>query len=298
MRNLVDSWQSPLFRRACLEAALVGALAGVVGVHVLLRRLPFFVVAMSHATFPGVVIASVLGFSLFAGGTAFGLVVVAAVLAIGTSRALDNASAIGVVLAGSFALGVLILSARPGSSADLSALHVGSVLTVTAADIVTTIVVAVGVLLVLAALHKELVLEAFDRTGATALGYRAWMLDAAVMVAVTVTMVTAIPAVGTLLAVALLTVPALTARLWVERIAPAMAVAAFVGALSGVAGLCAAALWNLAAGGAIALTTGVCFLVSLGLTSIPGRRSRRLGGENRWGGAAVLVLDTEKGRAQ
>jgi manganese/iron transport system permease protein len=269
MRNLVESFQSPIFRRAVLEAVLIGAIAGVVGVHVVLRRLPFFVVAMSHATFPGVVIASVVGFSLFLGGTMFGFVVVAAILVLGANRVLDESSAIGVVLAGSFALGVLILSARPASSRDLSAFLVGSVLTVTRSDIVTTLVVGAGVLLVLGLLHKELVLGAFDPTHAGALGYRTWLLDASVLAGVTVTMVTAVPAVGTLLAVALLTVPGLTARLWSDRIGPTMIIAALVGALSGVIGLCAAAIWSIAAGGAIALATGACFLVSFMVTSWP-----------------------------
>ncbi|MEO5725019.1 MAG: metal ABC transporter permease, partial [Ilumatobacteraceae bacterium] len=131
MNHLVDSLQSPLFRKALLEALITGLVSGVVGVHVILRRLPFFVTAMSHATFPGVVIASMLGISLFLGGTVFGLVVVAAVLLGGGGRVLDDASVIGVVLAGSFALGMLILSTRPGSSKDLAAFLVGSVLTVT-----------------------------------------------------------------------------------------------------------------------------------------------------------------------
>jgi ABC-type Mn2+/Zn2+ transport system permease subunit len=272
MRNLVDSFQSPIFRRAVLEAVLIGALAGVVGVHVVLRRLPFFVVAMSHATFPGVVIASALGFSLFVGGTTFGFLVVVAMLVLGANRVLDDSSAVGVVLAGSFALGVLILSARPGSSRDLSEFLVGSVLTVTPRDVATTVVVGAVVLLVLGLLHKELVLGAFDTTHASALGYRTWLLDASVLAAVTVTMVTAIPAVGTLLAVALLTVPGLTARLWSDRIGPTMIVAAGVGALSGVIGLSAAAIWSIAAGGAIALATGACFLVSLTVTSFAPRR--------------------------
>src|SRR5207248_1915986 len=80
MTTVLHSLGRPYFQRALLEAVLVGALGGVVGVHVLLRRLPFFVVAMSHATFPGVVLASVVGVSLFLGGTAFGLVVVALVV--------------------------------------------------------------------------------------------------------------------------------------------------------------------------------------------------------------------------
>lgn len=278
MSRLVDSFQSPLFRRAMLEAICVGLFAGVVGVHVIMRRLPFFVTAMSHATFPGVVLASTAGVSLFVGGTTFGLVVVAAVLLLGAGRVLDNTAVIAVVLAGSFALGMMILSTRASSSKDLSAFLVGSVLTVTTADIATTIGVGAAVLVLLAVLHKELVFGAFDRDGAGALGYRTAVLDAIALTAITVTLVAAIPAVGTLLAVALLTVPALTARLWTDRLGTSMVVAALVGAASGALGLCAAAIWNVAAGGAIALTTGACFAVSLAATSL-GRRPVRV---RRW----------------
>jgi len=260
---LVDSLGSPFFQRALLESVLVGAVTGVVGVHVLLRRLPFFVVAMSHATFPGVVLASVAGVSLFVGGWAFGLLVALLVAALGANRALDETSAVGVVLAGSFALGVLVISARPDASRDLSAFLVGSVLTVTRADIVTTAVTGGVLLVVLGALHKELVLGAFDPGGAAAAGYRTGMLDALVLVVVTFALVTAVPAVGTLLAVALLTVPALTARLWAERVGPTMALAAATGAASGVVGLCLSSVLDIAAGGAIALTCTAALGASL-----------------------------------
>ncbi len=291
MSNLVDSFGSPLFRRALLEAVLVGLLAGVVGVHVILRRLPFFVTAMSHATFPGVVLASILGFSVFLGGAAFGLVVVAAVLVLGMKRALDDTAVIAVVLAGSFALGMLIMSTRASASKDISALLVGSVLTVTRGDVLTTMVVGVVVLAVLGVLHKELTFGAFDRAGAAAVGYPTGMLDAVLLVAVTVTLVASVPAVGTLLAIALLTVPALTARLWTDRLGPMMVLAAALGALSGFVGLCAAALWSIAAGGAIALTAGALFVTSLGVALVrDGRvvnpRSRRTGRPDPVGGVA------------
>ena len=262
MSDLVDSFASPFFRRALVEAVLVGIVAGVVGVHVMLRRLPFFVVAMSHATFPGVVLASVAGFSLFLGGSGFGLLVVAAVVALGASKVLDDATVIGVVLAGSFALGIMVASARPSSSRDVSAFLVGSVLTVTAADVVTTAVSGVVLLAVLAALHKELVLGAFDPQAAAAAGYRTAMLDLCILAVVTVALVTAVPAVGTLLAVALLTVPALAARLWADRVVTAIVVAAVIGAGSGVLGLCLSAVFGIAAGGAIALSASAAFVLS------------------------------------
>jgi ABC-type Mn2+/Zn2+ transport system permease subunit len=98
------------------------------------------------------------------------------------------------------------------------------------------------------------VLAAFDPVAASAAGFRTARLDAVVLLAVTFALVTAVRAVGTLLAVALLTVPALAARLWTDRVAPAMAVAAAIGAGSGVIGLCVSAVLDIAAGGAIALT--------------------------------------------
>jgi ABC-type Mn2+/Zn2+ transport system permease subunit len=268
MRVLWDSLQSTTFRWAMVEAVLVGAIGGVVGVHVLLRRLPFFVVAMSHAMFPGVVIASLIGFSLLLGGAAFGLVVVGAVAMIGATRALDQSSAIGIVLAGAFAVGVVILTAQPGSSRDLSAFLVGSILTVTPGDVLATVLGGGVVLLALGALHKELVASAFDPTGAAALGYPVGRFDILVMAAVTVVMATMVPATGTLLSVAMLTVPALTARLWAERIGSTMAIAAGVGAASGLLGLAASTVWRVAAGGAIALVAAGIFGVSLVLHTL------------------------------
>ena len=275
MRAVIDGLGSPFFQRAAIEAVLIGALCGVVGVHVLLRRLPFFVVAVSHATFPGVVIASVLGLSIIAGGIGFGLLVVLAIAALGSVRALDESSVVGVVLAGSFAIGVLVLSSRASASRDLSAFLVGQILTVTPADIATTVVVGAILLAVLAALHKELIHGAFDPAGLGALGYSTRTLDLVMLVTVTVALVTSVPAVGTLLSVALLTVPALAARQWVERVAPMMVLAAAIGAGSGLLGLCLSAAFDIAAGGAIALSASAVFLLSVTVRSTWSPLARR-----------------------
>jgi manganese/iron transport system permease protein len=269
MDAIVDNLGRPYFQRALLEAVLVGVLAGVVGVHVVLRRLQFFVVAMSHATFPGVVLASIAGISLFVGGTAFGLVVVALIVSLGALRAIDNTSVIGVVLGGAFAVGVLVLSARPSASKELSAFLVGSILTVDRADLLTTLLVGAAVAVVLVVFHKELVFAAFDRGGAAAAGYRVAALDTLILVVVTIAIVVAVPAVGTLLALAMLTVPALTARLWADRVGPTMLVAALLGAASGVVGLLLSAAWSIAAGGAIALTAAAFFALSVAVRAVP-----------------------------
>lgn len=264
MSAFIDSLHSPLFRQALAEAVLIGVIAGVVGVHVALRRMSFFVVALSHGTFPGVVAASLIGVSLFVGGLAAAALMIIAVVVVGRSRAVDESSAIGVVLAGAFALGVLMLSAQPGQSRDLSAFLVGQVLGVTTADLVRTAVVGVGLLAPLTLLRKELIGAAFDPVGFGALGFSTLSLDVVAMVAIAVALVTAIPAVGTILAVALLTVPALAARQCTDRIGLLAPLAGAIGGLSAVTGLMASASFGIAAGAAIALATvfafALCFL--------------------------------------
>lgn len=274
MSGVLDTIGTGFFQRGLIEVVLVGALAGLVGAHVLVRRLPFFVVTMSHATFPGVVVAGALGVSLVLGGLVAGLVVVGLLLWLGRERAVGDTTVTGVLLAGAFALGVVLASARTSGSRDLAAYLVGSVLTVTPADVVLTAGLGALVVVVLVLSHKELLFGAFDPVAAAAQGYRLVLLDAVAMVVVLVTMVITIPAVGTLLAVALLVVPALTARQWTDRLASAMLLGALLGALAGVVGMLISAAWPVAAGAAVALASGAGFVVSVAVQAVR-RRPRR-----------------------
>lgn len=261
--RFVDQLASPLFRRALVEACLVGALCGVVGVHVLLRKLPFFTLALSHATLPGVVLASTLGLSLYAGGLAGAAALVLAVAVVGSARRLNAATATGVALSGAFAGGVLLQSARPSASQELTAFLVGDVLTVSAGDLLVTAAVGVTVIAVLAALHKDLVFTVFDPTGAAAAGYPLTRVELVVLAVIGLTVVTSIPAVGTILVVALLVTVPLAARQWFDRIGPAMALAALLGATAGASGLAASAQWDIAAGAAIVLAATALLALSL-----------------------------------
>jgi ABC-type Mn2+/Zn2+ transport system permease subunit len=273
--ELLGTFSDGFARRALLEAVMVGGLCGVVGVHVLLRRLPFFTMALGHATFPGVVLAALLGVNLFLGATLFGAVVVLVVALLGARERVDETSAIGVTLSGAFALGVLLLSAQAGFSRDLAAFLVGSIVTVQHGDLVTTAVAGAAVLGVLAVLHKELVFGAFDRGGLAALGYPVLALDVTLLLLVEVTLVTSIPAVGTILAVALIVAPAAAARLWTERLGATMAVAAAIGVASGVVGLAISQHWRVAAGATIVLVAATLFTVSLLVAPRHGLLARR-----------------------
>jgi manganese/iron transport system permease protein len=267
VRHLLDLYETGVMRRALLEAVLVGALCGFVGAHVVLRKLPFFTVTVAHATFPGIVIATIIGISELTGGLLFALAVVLAIYATGADRRLDNSAVIGVALAGSFGIGAMLQSTQDGFTKDLAAVLVGSILTVQRDDIVVTILVAIAVVAVLAAMHKELVLRAFDVAGSDALGYSRF-LDLALLLVVAATVVTAVPLVGTMLSVALLAVPAMSARLVTRRVGTMMVAGAAYGAASGVIGLTASAEWDISAGAAIALTTAALFAVTWIVTTV------------------------------
>jgi ABC-type Mn2+/Zn2+ transport system permease subunit len=263
----------PYLVRALAEVLLAGLLGGAVGVHVLLRRLSFFTMALTHATFPGVVLAGILGLSLVLGGALFGAVVVVLLVVLTGSDRADDTSVTGVLLAGGLALGVLLLSARSGFSRDLSGYLVGSVVTVQTSDVVATAGAGVIVLLVLLAAGRPLVFLAFDRAAAEAAGYRVRVLDVVLLLLVEIAVVTSVPAVGTLQAVALLVAPAATARLWVARIGPMTLLSMALGAGSGVGGVLLSRAIDVAAGGAIVLVLAALFLASF--VFAPGGPARR-----------------------
>jgi manganese/iron transport system permease protein len=273
----VSLLQDGYARRALIEALLVGALCGLVGVHVVLRRLSFFTMAMTHATFPGVVLAALVGVDLLLGSGLFGVLVVLGVSWLTTRPRSDSAAAVGVVLSAGFALGVALLSAQAGFTRDLSAYLVGSIVTVQTSDLVKTALVLAAVALTLVLVGKELVFGAFDRGGMVAAGYPAGRLDLLLLLVVELTVVTSVPAVGTIQAVALIVAPAAAARLWCDRIGPTTVLAVLLGMASGVIGLAVSQAYEVAAGAAIVLAACGFFVLSVVVAPAVRRRPVPLG---------------------
>jgi manganese/iron transport system permease protein len=277
MSFLLDSFQVPFMQRALVAVLLIGVLAGATGVLVILRRLAFLADALTHTVFPGIVIAFLTGHSLLLGALAFGLLSALLLTGLTTRRGVGQDAALAILLTSFFALGVALVSRSHSYTADLAALLFGRVLSIEAADLVQMGVVAGVVLLTLAALRKELLLRAFDPEGSAALGYRTAVLDLILNLAVALVVVTAVKAVGTVLVIAMLVVPAATARLVSDRVGPMTAVSVALGALAGWLGLAssyqASAEWDLRlAAGATVVVVLVCFfLVALGAAALARR---------------------------
>jgi manganese/iron transport system permease protein len=259
----IMSWLDSYVDRAVVELVVVGTLAAIIGVQVVLRRLAFFTMAMTHASFPGVVLAALVGVNLYLGGATAGLLVCLAVTYAARRRGQDVATVTGVVLATGFALGAAVLSTQPGFSRDLSAYMVGSVLTVDRSDLTTAIATGLAVAVTLAALRKELTLAAFDRQTARAVGYPILALDLLVLVCIEAAVITAMPAVGAILAVSLIVAPAAAARLWTDRLPVMHAVAIGIAVGCCLTGLALSQRYNVATGATITVLATVAFGGSL-----------------------------------
>ena len=236
-RLLLDPFEAAFMARALLEVLLLGVVGGVVGVHVLLRRLAFLGEALQHTVFPGIAIAFVTGQSLLLGALVAALVTIVLLVVLARRPRVDPDAALAVLIAGAFALGVVIVSHRPGFQHDLTALLFGRILAVDTRQLIETALVTLVCVTVVVALHKELVLLAFDPAGASALGYRTGWLDLALNVVVALVVVAAVRALGTVLVIAFLVTPAAGARLVCRRVVSMMAVAVAVALVCGWVGL-------------------------------------------------------------
>ena len=223
--------------RALVEVLLLGLVGGVVGVHVLLRRLAFLSEALQHTVFPGIAIAFVTGQSLLVGALVAAVATIVLLGLLARRPRVDPDAALAVLIAGAFALGVVLVSHRRGFQRDLTSLLFGRILAVDTRQLIETAIVTVVCVTVVAALHKELVLLAFDPGGAASLGYRTGWLDLALNLVVALVVVAAVRALGTVLVVAFLVTPAAAARLVCRRVMLMMAVAVVLALVCGWVGL-------------------------------------------------------------
>lgn len=267
---------SPTLITVALAAAMIGALAGVLGSFLVLRGQSLLGDVIAHAALPGVV----AGF-LISGGRGFGAVLAGALIAgalAGLSvQALRGAgvkpdAALGTVLSLFFALGVVLLTlaqGRPGS-AGLTVFLFGQAASVLRADLLPMALVGGAVLLTLALLWKEFQLVAFDPEAARAQGLPVRRLEVLLTLLTAVTIVLGLALAGVVLMVAMLIAPAAAARQWVRSLGAMVLLAAAFGALAGSGGALVSALGQGVATGPVMVLAAVA-LTALSLAFAPER---------------------------
>ena len=273
----IDFLLSPLaydfFVRALVASALVGVACAVIGSFVVLKGMSFIGDAVSHAAFPGIVIAYMLGLPIILGGAAASIVTALGIGALTRRSGLRSDSIIGVLFAGMFALGVALFSSIPNYVGDLFHFLFGDVLGISVADLLALSLLVLILLAVVRILWKELLFATFDPLGAGAAGLPVRRLDDLLLILIAVTIVISLQAVGIVLVVAMITTPAATAQMLVQRFGKMISTAALIGVTSAVAGLYLSYAFDLASGAAIVLVETALFLLVLLVTSLRGRRA-------------------------
>jgi len=270
LAGLSEPFAYPFMVRGLWASLIVGIVVPLLGTYVVLRGMAFFGDAMAHIVLPGVVIAFILGWPLTVGALVAGVLAALLIGAIGRRRRLREDTAIGVVFAGAFALGVALLSLQRSYAVDLAHILFGNLLGVSEADIRLMAILSVIVLLTIGALYKEFLVLSFDPTLAATLRLPVFLLQNALLVLMALVIVVSLQTVGVALILAMLVTPGATAYLLTRRLPSMMAVASFLGAASAICGLYLSYYLNVASGPAIVLVETALFAIVFALA--PRRR--------------------------
>ena len=267
MSWLIDPFADFAFmQRALLGCLAISLGATPVGVFLLLRRMSLTGDAMAHAILPGAAVGYlVAGLNLGAmtlGGVMAGLVVAVLTGAVARFTALREDASLAAFYLISLALGVLLVSLK-GSNVDLMHVLCGTVLALDDAALTILCAITTVTLVTLALVFRPLVLECADPRFLASVSRWSGPVHFLFLGLVVLNLVAGFQALGTLMAVGIMILPAAAARFWATSIGGMLVVAAGIAAVSSVAGLLASYHAGLPSGPAIILSVGTLYLASL-----------------------------------
>jgi manganese/iron transport system permease protein len=268
MSFLLAPLQYEFMQRGMMAAVLVGIVCAVVGTYVVLRGMAFFGDALAHTILPGIA----LGYLITGGAReplfwwALGTAIVAAlgIGAISKNAEIKEDTAIGIIFAGMFALGIALISTVRSYAVDLSHFLFGDVLSVSVQSLWLILIFGGLILLVIFAFYKEFLTLSFDPILAATLRLPVGLLNNLLLSLIAVTVAVSLQTVGVALMVAMLVTPAATAYLLTQRLPRMMGLAAIFASFAGIIGLYLSYYLSIASGAAIVLTATFFFIVAFG----------------------------------
>lgn len=271
MDGLVDIFIAPLrygfMLRGLAASIMVGIVCATVGTYVVLRGMAFFGDALAHAILPGVAVGYLVSGSargpLFWWALGTAILTALGIGAVGKEARIKEDTAIGIIFAAMFALGIALISRTQSYAVDLAHFLFGDVLGVSAGDLALTAGFGGLVILIIVALYKEFLVISFDPILAATLRLPSALLHYLLLTLIAVTIVVSLQTVGIALMVAMLITPAATAYLLTRRLPLMMALAACLGAASGVVGLYLSYYAGIASGAAIVLVCSAFFALAV-----------------------------------
>ena len=268
--NLIDLIFTPLqysfMVRGITAAVLTGIVCAVVGVYVVIRGMAFFGDALAHSILPGVAVGYLVTGGarepLFWWGTGTAVIVSLAIGAISKGAKIKQDTAIGIIFAGMFALGIAIISTMKSYTVDLTHFLFGDVLGISGNQLTIIAIFSFLIILLVIAFYKEFLVLTFDPILATTLRIPVRLFEYLQLVLIALAISVSFQAVGVALMVAMLVTPAAAAYLLTKRLPIMMILAATIASISGVVGLYLSYYVNVASGPAIVLVATLIFVLA------------------------------------
>lgn len=269
---MLDPFAYEFFARGMLAATLVGALCGLVGVYVVLRRMSYIGHGLSHAIFGGAVVSFVLSFNFYLGASLWGFL--SALIINLTTRhrpTIGADAAIGIVTTASFAVGVALVSRYRGFTRSFDAALFGNVLGVGEGDLLAIGVVAVLTAVAVTVVYRQLLFMTFDPEVAGFFGVSGGWIDAIFAMILAATVVVSMQILGVTMIAAAIVVPPSVARLLTDSFHRMVAISVGVGAVSGLGGIYLSWYADVSSGATVVLFSTALFVLALAYSSWRGR---------------------------
>ncbi|GAA1211943.1 zinc ABC transporter permease AztB [Prauserella alba] len=273
MEWLIAPFEVSFVQRAMWGGILVSAICALAGTWVVVRGMAFLGEAMAHGMLPGVAVASLTGGNLMLGGALSAVAMACGVTVLGRSRRFTQDTAIGLLFVAMLAAGVIIVSQADSFAVDLTSILFGDVLAVRSQDLLQLVAALALAVVVCAGGHRAFVALSVDRRTATTLGLRPRLAHGALLLLLTLAIVSSLHVVGTLLVVGLLVAPPAAAMFWADRIPLVMLGAVLLGSAATIIGLLVSWHAGTAAGATIALVAVALFGLSASFSRMRPRRS-------------------------
>ena len=273
---LFGPFQYSFMVRALVVSVLVGVMCPILGAYVITRGRAFMGDALAHSVLPAMVVAFLLGISPFLAAVPAGIVIALLMGSLSRRTGISEDTSIGILFAGLFALGLVMLSKATHVTVNIEDLLLGQVLGVSEADVFVSLALTAVVLVGIYAFHRQLVYTTFDPVGAAVSGIRTAFVEYVLLALLALVIVIGIQAAGIVLVMAMLITPAAAGYLLARRFVGVMVSGALIGAVSAVSGLYLSFHADLPSGPAMALVATVIF----GAAALLGRRWRRGRGED------------------
>ena len=260
---IVGPFQYNFMVRALVVSVLVGFLLPVIGAYIITRGRAFMSDALAHSIVAPVAVASLLGFTSYVTAVPGGIAIALLIGYLTRHTGISDDTSIGVVFAGMFALGLIILAisvdVNPSRAINIEDLLLGQVLGVTQTDVLVSLILTVAVAAGVFLFHRHLVFTTFDPVGAQVVGIRTTLVEYILLALLALVIVIGLSAAGIVLVMAMLVIPSAAAYLLARRFTGVILIGAAIGVISAIAGMYLSYYANWPSGPAMALVAAVIF---------------------------------------